>query len=146
MVDGGGLGIDPLRGDEEEDEGAGDLLEDVGEVLGAHDRIGGADHAVGAEGLGEGLEGEGRLGVIVDRHGILLVPHHLGGAAVGCRDRLRQTGREFGEPGGRLGGEGAHGHRERSGPGDDVDGGAGIELRHLGDDGVEDAEGPVTIE
>lgn len=123
-----------LRADADHEECAGDLAEVVGEVFAAHDGDGGGVKAV-AERFGGEFDAFEPSGV-VPRDGVARLVLDLGGASVGDGDAVAAA--EEGLAGGFAGGvgEGADGGFDAGGVGDDVGGGACVELADGDDDGV----------
>ena len=87
-----GFGRDIVRACAEKNEASWDALEDVGEVLCAHDRVVSLVDPVGSEGVGEDRTGVVSHVGVVDGDGILLVEVDLGGAAVRGGDAFDEPG------------------------------------------------------
>ena len=138
----------PVRGGEvhvrraalQEDVAPGYFLEHEREVLGTHERVLDLDHAVLPEHPGEGLGGEGGLGVVVDGHGVQDVPVHLGAHTVGGGDPVRELAHGHREQFRVLAGQRAHACTQLRRIRDHVHGLPGGELGDRGDHGIEHAE------
>ena len=120
--------------------GAGDALQDAGEVLGAGPRVRHRVRPVGAEEVRERVEEEMRLRVVVDRGGEDRLERDVCAQAV-CRQELaRHLGQLRLRPSSGLRGEGADADGQLRGLRDDVDGRARVEHSGREHDGVEDVE------
>ena len=106
----------------------GRLIEDVGEVFGAHDRSGKREDGAFAQELGDDLAGEGFEARVVHNDGVAARDVDLGFGVVGPGDPLGDAREAFDHQGTGFIGEGTHSSRELNGVGDDVMGRPAVEL------------------
>jgi len=124
------------------DERSGDLLEHVGEILRASDRVRGRDKAALAQHPGDRLLGERHLSRVVDGHRVVADVLHLSGQAVRRRDLAHQGWRGGRHGGACLGGERADRGLEPRLVRDDVVGRPGVEAADRDHDRIEYVEPP----
>ena len=137
---GGGVAVG--RGNAEDSHGAGELLEDEGKVLPAHDRRG--DVVIGAspEQVGGAGAHEPDRARVVHRRGIALHNARLGGAAMRLRDVRQDAGEGSMGVGAARVGQGPQCAVQLDAVGNDIVGRAGVKLGDREDRGVDEGSSP----